>query len=59
MTVTLGTIFEKTVSWMVILKIVGATPQVVELYELTRNLSGHFFIYIGIYEHSIQLFIIS
>ena len=41
--VKLGTIFVKTVSSRVILKIVGATPQLDQNLKPTRNLCGQFF----------------
>ena len=52
--VKLGTIFEKTVSSRVILKIVGATPQLDQNFKPITNLSRQFFyIYLSIYGYSV------
>ena len=39
----LGTIFEKTIPSRVILKIIGATPQLDQNLKPIRNLCGQFF----------------
>ena len=52
--VKLGTIFVKTVSSRVILKIVGATPQLDQNLKPTRNLCGQLlYIYLCIYVFSV------
>ena len=48
-TVKLRTIFKKSWRNSVMLEINGATPQLVQIYTPTRNLSRHFFTYVQRY----------
>ena len=51
----LGTIFEKIHRSTVILKIVGANPQLDQNFEPTKNLrEPYFYIYLSIYWYSVQ-----